>query len=125
MLRNTITVNPSTKTMSTTSTNSIINPRDTNVRKSLPVTSNYIVAVNHLADFTQEEVQAMLYPKTSVRRSEVPSNADYTHVPSGRTLPSEIDWVQLGAVTPVKDQGVCGSCWTFGTFARFEPRLMN
>jgi len=39
---------------------------------------------------------------------------------SAGPLPRHIDWRDKGIVSPVKDQGKCGSCWTFGTAVTIE-----
>ncbi len=41
-----------------------------------------------------------------------------------QTLPASYDWRTLNGVTPIKNQGNCGSCWAFSTVGPLESQIL-
>lgn len=80
--------------------------------------SSYWLGLNEFADLSHEEFKSKyLGLKVEFPRKRSSRGFSYRDV---EDLPESVDWRSKGAVTPVKNQGSCGSCWAFSTVAAVE-----
>jgi KDEL-tailed cysteine endopeptidase len=88
---------------------------------------NFTMGLNQFSDLSLSEFQEIyvngLQPseeQTVSLSAMVGSYGCKTYTSTATTAPSSIDWRQKNAVTSVKDQGQCGSCWTFSSTGASE-----
>lgn len=82
----------------------------------------WFATVNQFTDMTNEEFRAM----TKGRKEKLFDGVAQPHKLTSQAadLPDSKDWRdESNVVTPVKDQGGCGSCWAFSAAQTFESQL--
>ncbi|KAL1468949.1 hypothetical protein MTO96_041150, partial [Rhipicephalus appendiculatus] len=81
---------------------------------------SYSLGMNKFGDLLHHEFVQL----TSCYERSGANRRGSTYLPPGNIddteLPESVDWRKKGYVTPVKNQGRCGSCWAFSTTGSLE-----
>jgi len=79
----------------------------------------FTLEMNKFADLTAQEFKAIYLGLTINATNLEQTQPVHTH-DDRFELPDSVDWRTKNVVTPVKNQGQCGSCWAFSTTGSVE-----
>jgi hypothetical protein len=90
------------------------------IREHNAKNESWTMGMNEFGDMTWAEFKSIYVGGTKPVPREYIRSKNYPEEITGRTIPASLDWRTQNAVTPVKNQGQCGSCWAFSTTGSVE-----
>jgi len=94
------------------------------VEHNLKANETFTMGINQFTDLTAVEFKQQFargVTLSNMLRTQIGSTSCSSFIGSGaKAAPSAVDWRTANVVTEVKDQGQCGSCWSFSASGAME-----
>ncbi len=105
----------------------MFNTEKARVLKHNAANKSWKEGMNKFSIMTADEKKAFLGRNKSMKKNHSPkflkALPEDFEMKAVKDLPKHVDWRDAKIVSPVKDQGYCGSCWAFASTATMESHV--